>query len=77
MKGFITFAAFTVGANALIGRTDSCCFHLAAPDGTPVGQLSDGQNRIGDDSLPAAEFCITSDGSITDGNGRGCILTRE
>lgn len=81
MKAFVTFvaafAAFAAGADAIIGRTSSCCFHLTAPNGSPVGQLSDGQNRIGDNSLTAAEFCITPDGSITDGNGRGCILTRE
>jgi hypothetical protein len=75
MKSSIAFAAFAASANALIGRTDSCCFHLMAPNGTPVGQLSDGQNRIGDSSLPKAEYCISSDGAITDGNGRGCILT--
>jgi hypothetical protein len=75
MQAFIVIAAFAAGAQALIGRADSCCFHLTAPDGTPVGQLDDGQNRIGDSSLPTGEFCITSDGSITDGKGRGCILT--
>ncbi|KAJ5930326.1 hypothetical protein N7466_005819 [Penicillium verhagenii] len=75
MKAFITFAALAAGVDALVGRTDSCCFQLTGPNGSPVGQLSDGQNRIGDSSLAAAEFCISSDGSITDGSGRGCILT--
>ncbi|KAJ5314766.1 Histone-fold [Penicillium atrosanguineum] len=73
MKSYITLAAFAAGAQGLVSRTGSCCFHLTA-NGSPVGQLSDGQNRIGDSSLPEGEFCIDG-GSITDGNGRGCILT--
>jgi hypothetical protein len=77
MKNFYTLAAFAAGANALVPRGGSCCFHLDASGGMTgsVGQLSDGQNRIGDNSLSPAQFCISSDGSITDGNGRGCILT--
>jgi hypothetical protein len=79
MKNAYTLAAFAAGAQALVARGDSCCFHLdASGDMTgSVGQLSDGQNRIGDGSLSPAQYCISSDGSITDGNGRGCILTRE
>ncbi|KAJ5809528.1 uncharacterized protein N7503_001746 [Penicillium pulvis] len=77
MKGFITLATFVANAHALLGRSQTCCFHLTASGGASgdVGQLSDGQNRIGDSSLSPAEFCISSDGSITDGSGRGCILT--
>lgn len=77
MRSFFNIAAFAAGAQALVPRGDSCCFHLTASGGSSgtVGQLSDGQNRIGDNSLPTAQFCISSDGSITDGNGRGCILT--
>lgn len=79
MKGFITLATFIANAHALAGRSQVCCFHLTASGGASgeVGQLSDGQNRIGDNSLSPAEFCISSDGSITDGSGRGCILTRK
>ncbi|KAJ6121148.1 hypothetical protein N7523_005428 [Penicillium sp. IBT 18751x] len=73
MKGYLTLAAFAAGSQALISRAGSCCFHLSS-NGSPVGQLSDGQNRIGDNSLPQGEFCING-GSITDGQGRGCILT--
>ena len=77
MKSFLTLASFAAGTHALVGRgTTSCCFHLSSPFG-PVGQLSDGQNRIGDNTLSAAQFCISSSGSITDSSGRGCILTRE
>lgn len=75
MKSYITLAAFAVGSQALVSRTGSCCFTLSS-NGSPVGQLPDGQNRIGDNSLPEGQFCI-SGGSITDGSGRGCILTRE
>lgn len=79
MRSFFNIAVFAASAQALVPRGGNCCFHLTASGGSSgsVGQLSDGQNRIGDNSLPAAQFCISSDGSITDGNGRGCILTRE
>lgn len=78
MKSLVIFAAFAAVAHALVGRSGTCCFHLTASGGAsgPVGQLSDGQNRVGDHSLPPAKFCI-SGGRITDGHGRGCILTRE
>ncbi|CEJ56371.1 hypothetical protein PMG11_02579 [Penicillium brasilianum] len=76
MKSFFGIAAIAAGTQALVTRGGSCCFHLTASGGSSgsVGQLSDGQNRIGDNSLSPAEFCIDS-GSITDGSGRGCILT--
>jgi hypothetical protein len=31
-----------------------------------LGQLGDGQNRIGDDSLQPAQYCIDDNGAITD-----------
>ncbi|KAL4922549.1 ubiquitin 3 binding protein But2 C-terminal domain-containing protein [Aspergillus aurantiobrunneus] len=76
MRNFATFAAFAAGANALVPRDTSCCFHITASGEAsgPVGQLGDGQNRIGG-NLPEGQFCVNSDGSITDGSGRGCILT--
>lgn len=78
MKTISTFAALAVGANALALRGDSCCFKLTASGGASgtVGQLNDGQNRIGG-GLPPATYCISPDGTITDSSGRGCILTRE
>lgn len=77
MKSFMTLLASATAANALVSRDGSCCFHLDASGGASgsLGQLSDGQNRIGDDSLKPAQYCIDSNGAITDGNGRGCILT--
>ncbi|KAJ5264853.1 hypothetical protein N7505_007646 [Penicillium chrysogenum] len=77
MRNFITIAAFAAGTNALVGRSDSCCFHLTSSGDASgkLGQLSDGQNRIGDTSLSPAQYCIDSKGAITDSNGRGCILT--
>ncbi|KAJ5928586.1 hypothetical protein N7466_007542 [Penicillium verhagenii] len=79
MKSFVAIAAFAAGTNALVGRSDSCCFHLTASGGVSgsLGQLTDGQVRVGDDSLSAADFCINSSGAITDSAGRGCIVTSE
>jgi hypothetical protein len=79
MKNFITLAALAAGTNALVSRTDSCCFHLSSSGGASgkLGQLGDGQNRIGDSKLSPAQFCINPNGEITDANGRGCILTRK
>ncbi|KAL4867340.1 ubiquitin 3 binding protein But2 C-terminal domain-containing protein [Aspergillus spectabilis] len=76
MRNFATIAAFAAGAHALVPRDTTCCFHITASGEAsgPIGQLGDGQNRIGGD-LPEAQFCIDSTGSITDGSGRGCILT--
>lgn len=78
MKSVIAALALAVGSNALAIRdTASCCFHLSASGAVTgtVGQLSDGQNRVGG-GLPQATYCING-GSITDANGRGCILTRK
>ncbi|RHZ60094.1 putative GPI anchored cell wall protein [Aspergillus thermomutatus] len=76
MKNFATLAALAVGANALVTRDNTCCFHLTASGGAsgPIGQLDDGQNRVYG-NLPEGEYCINSDGGIIDGHGRGCILT--
>jgi hypothetical protein len=76
MKSVIAALALAVGANALITRQAPCCFHLDASGAVTgsVGQLSDGQNRVGGGLAPA-EYCISGSG-ITDANGRGCILTR-
>ncbi|OCK79853.1 hypothetical protein K432DRAFT_298929 [Lepidopterella palustris CBS 459.81] len=69
--------AFGLGASAaaLLPRTYQCCFGITASGGASgtLGQLSDGQNRIGG-GYGAATYCI-SNGAITDSNGRGCILT--
>ncbi|KAJ5669150.1 GPI anchored cell wall protein [Penicillium macrosclerotiorum] len=79
MKSFIALAAFFASANALVGRADKCCFHLTSSGGVSgsLGQLSDGQNRIGDNSLSPSTYCINSTGAITDSAGRGCIITTE
>jgi hypothetical protein len=78
MKSFIAIATLAVGANALVGRSDSCCFHLTASGDKSgsLGQLSDGQVRVGDDNLSAAKFCL-SGGVITDSEGRGCVVTSK
>ncbi|KAF3389244.1 hypothetical protein F1880_003681 [Penicillium rolfsii] len=78
MKSFIAIATLAAGANALVGRRDNCCFHLTASGDKSgsLGQLSDGQVRVGDNSLSAAKFCL-SGGVITDSEGRGCVVTTE
>ncbi|KAI7140665.1 hypothetical protein KC344_g8559 [Hortaea werneckii] len=76
MKTFATVAGMALGASAaLLPRADQCCFQLTASGGESgtLGQLSDGQNRIGG-GLGEATYCI-SNGMITDKSGRGCILT--
>lgn len=74
-----TFAAlsFVIGASALTVPRSTCSFELTASGGKSgtIGQLSDGQNRIGG-GLAASTFSI-SNGGITDAAGRGCILTRK
>ncbi|KAM0705646.1 hypothetical protein Q7P35_007006 [Cladosporium inversicolor] len=59
----------------VLPRDDGCTFEVTASGGKSgtVGQLDDGQNRIGGSFAPAT-YNI-SNGGITDANGRGCILT--
>lgn len=80
MKAVYTSLGFALGTSAasLVAR-DQCCFGLTAAGGKSgvVGQLSDGQNRIGQTAGLAtgtANYCINN-GGLTDENGRGCILT--
>lgn len=73
----IVTLSLAIGASALVVPRSSCSFGLTASGGEngTIGQLSDGQNRIGG-GLSAAIFNIDN-GGITDAAGRGCILTRE
>ena len=59
----------------VVPRDDGCTFGITASGGKSgtVGQLGDGQNRIGGGLAPASYHI--SNGGITDANGRGCILT--
>lgn len=70
----------SAGANALVARDGTCCFGITASgsgaNGT-VDQLTDGQTRVGGSGLNAGTFCIDTNGGITDGQGRGCIITTE
>jgi hypothetical protein len=74
-----TFMALSLilGASAFAVPRSSCSFELTASGGASgtIGQLSDGQNRIGGGLSPAT-FTI-SNGGIIDSAGRGCILTRK
>jgi hypothetical protein len=76
MHSKIVALALASGASAFVlPRGDGCCFEVTASGGKSgtVGQLGDGQNRIGGGLAPAT-YCINN-GGITDANGRGCILT--
>lgn len=76
MKYTLTPIAFAVGSSALAIRQSQQCVQLQASGGASgtLGQLSDGQNRIGGDHT-AACYCLDNDGGFTDSSGRGCILT--
>ncbi|GAB7355894.1 hypothetical protein MBLNU459_g6542t1 [Dothideomycetes sp. NU459] len=79
MKAVYTSLGFALGASAALISRDHCCFSLTASGGKSgvVGQLGDGQNRIGQMAGLAntsPQYCINN-GAITDGSGRGCILT--
>ena len=80
MKAAFTTLTLAAGASAaaVLPRDAGCCFGLTASGGVSgtVSQLSDGQNRVGGASSSgnAARYCLNN-GGITDGNGRGCILT--
>ncbi|KAI7281141.1 hypothetical protein KC345_g4294 [Hortaea werneckii] len=71
-------AALAAAANAATLPQPKCCFAMTAyggPGGT-VGQLGDGQNRIGQNNLPVPQgtYCLNN-GALTDSYGRGCIMT--
>lgn len=72
---FVPFA-FGLGANALVARANTQCFSLQASGGASgvLGQLDDGQNRVGG-GHPTGCYCLDVNGGFTDSNGRGCILT--
>jgi hypothetical protein len=70
------FSIFVAGAKALVFTRDACCFQLTSSgsvDGA-VGQLSDGQVRIGG-GLQPVQYCVDSSGGLKDSSGRKCILT--
>jgi outer membrane biosynthesis protein TonB len=75
MKYAFAQVAFGLGANALVARDAPQCVQLKASGGASgvLGQLGDGQNRIGGGHDTGC-YCL-SNGGFTDSNGRGCILT--
>lgn len=82
MKSFLVLAALAASVNglALFGRAETaCCFHLSVTGDVtgPLGQLTDGQSRVGDNSLSQSLFCINSTGVIVESTGKGCIITSE
>lgn len=78
MKYTFSLLALAASASAAVLPRGSSCtcsgFTLTASGGKSgvVGQLGDGQNRIG--RHPPAKYNLCG-GKITDANGRGCILT--
>lgn len=56
--------------------SDKCCFEIEASGGKSglLGQIYDGQNRIGEQGLPPATYCLNN-GALTDASGRGCVIT--
>ncbi|TVY76010.1 hypothetical protein LSUE1_G007476 [Lachnellula suecica] len=79
MHTFVTLS-LALGASAWVvprSNSSSCSFELTASGGQNgnIGQLSDGQNRIGG-GLALVTFTIDN-GGITDSAGSGCILTPE
>ncbi|KAI9662638.1 MAG: hypothetical protein M1831_002681 [Alyxoria varia] len=68
MKSAIAALSLLSSTTALVTHNTPC----GGPGG-PVGQLDDGQNRIGQ-SLHPATYCIEH-GKLIDAHGRGCILT--
>ncbi|KAF1849688.1 uncharacterized protein K460DRAFT_421902 [Cucurbitaria berberidis CBS 394.84] len=75
MKYAFAQVALGLTANALVAREPPQCVQLRASGGASgvLGQLSDGQNRVGG-GHPTGCYCL-SNGGFTDTNGRGCILT--
>jgi hypothetical protein len=74
MKYSFATLALSAGASAASIQR-SCTFTLTASGGQSgtLGQLNDGQNRVGG-NLPQGTYSIKN-GQITDSQGRGCILT--
>ena len=75
MKYTVASLAFALSASAATFPKNACTFTLTASGGQSgiVGQLSDGQNRVGGGHLTGT-YSINN-GQITDAHGRGCILT--
>lgn len=75
MKYAFAQIVFGLGANALVARDAPQCVQLKASGGASgvLGQLGDGQNRIGGGHDTGC-YCL-SNGGFTDSSGRGCILT--
>lgn len=79
MRSFILALSWAVSTNALVARnTQKCCFslegHGEVASGS-IGQSSDGHNHVGGD-FGTAQFCIDSDGGITDGQVRLSSFSR-
>lgn len=80
MKSFFTVAAIAAGASAAAlnvprATADQCCFGLNVNGGYQngsLGQLDDGQNRVGP-GFSGANYCLSS-GTIYDSKGYACVI---
>lgn len=69
----VTAAAAAATSASVIARPNKaaraagCCFHATASGGPGgmVGQLGDGQNRIGQSSLPTGQYCLDDQGGLS------------
>lgn len=78
MKSLLASIFLAATAQAFYSNQSSCCFEITAlipstHTNASLGQLSDGQVRIGGGLLPSV-FCLSST-SIADQSSRGCIIT--
>lgn len=62
MKSVLLGLALTASVEALVVRT-SCCFGISVSGEGTVGQLSDGQNRLGGVSETIAQQAVSTDRS--------------
>ncbi|KAK4502328.1 hypothetical protein PRZ48_005753 [Zasmidium cellare] len=64
-----------VSGSIIPRSSEECCFQISASGGVTgtLGQIYDGQNRVGGGYAPAT-YCLKN-GGLFDKNGRGCILT--
>jgi hypothetical protein len=76
MKYSLAALAFGLGASARVLRRDDCSFTLSTSGGVTgdVGQLEDGQNRVGG-NLPTSQATYTINNGQISSAGKGCILT--
>jgi hypothetical protein len=80
MKRASAPVALALGVSAaLVERQNGCAFQLTAngPAAGSIGQINDGQARIGGGYYASSFTLDPATGLLKDGAGRGCILTPQ